>query len=135
MNDYDELLEKYYEEEPEETEKKKRFEVPKPKTHIQGGKTVIKNYKKITEKLRRDPKHLLKFLSKELATAGNLEGDQASLKGKLKTYQIKKKLSQYIKEYVICEECGKSDTNLINFKGAKYKRCEACGARSPVEEI
>ncbi len=107
----------------------------KPRTHIQGGKTVIKNFKKIANKLRRNPKHLLKYLAKELATSGNLEGDQASLKGKFKSYQIKNKLSNYIKEYVICEECGKSDTNLTNFKGTKYKRCEACGARSPVKEI
>lgn len=135
MPEYEDMLDKYYEEEPEDTDKEERFEVPKPRTHIQGGKTIIKNYKKITGKLRRDPKHLLKFLSKELATAGNLEGDQASLKGKFKSYQIKKKLKKYIKQYVMCEECGKADTNLINFKGAKYKRCEACGARSPVEEL
>ncbi len=135
MNEYEDLLEKYHENKPEETEKHERLDIPEPRTNIQGGKTYINNFKKITKTLRRDPKHLLKFISKELATAGNLEGKQASLKGKFKKRQIKKKISLYVKKFVICEECGKADTKLEKFKGESYKRCEACGARSPVKSI
>ncbi len=135
MTEYEELLENYHENKPEDIDKSERLEIPEPRINIQGGKTYIKNFKKITKTLRREPKHLLKFISKELATAGNLEGSQASLKGKFKKRQVKKKLSQYVKEYVICDECGKADTKLTKFKGEQYKRCEACGARSPAKQI
>lgn len=132
---YEEMLENFYEERPEEAEKDERLEIPKPRTHIQGGETVIKNFKKISETVRRDPKHVLKYLSKEFATAGNLEGSQAKLKGKFRDYLVKKKLEKYIKKYVVCEECGKADTKFVKVRGVQHKRCEACGARSPVKEI
>jgi len=135
MNQYEELLERYHENKPKNVEERERLEIPEPRVNIQGGKTYIKNFRKITKTLRREPKHLLKFISKELATAGNLEGKQARIKGRFKKRQVMRKLSEYVEKYVICEECGKADTKLENFKGEKYKRCEACGARSPVKQL
>ncbi len=135
MDTYQDMLDRFYEEKPEETKKEERLEIPKPQTHIQGGETIIKNFKRISEALRRDPKHLLKYLSKELATAGNLQRSQATLKGRFRNYQVKEKLERYIKEYVTCQECGKADTKFMKVRGIQHKRCEACGARTSVKEL
>jgi translation initiation factor 2 subunit 2 len=102
---------------------------------IQGNTTVITNFIDVTTKLRRDPAHLLKYLTKEFAVPTNIDGKRAILNSKFREEQINKRLKNYIDEYVLCNECGKPDTSMIIFEGAKYKRCEVCGARAPVRTL
>ena len=58
---------------PKIVKERQRFEIPKVKGHIQGNKTIIVNINKICSVLGREPKHLLKFLLKELATSGEIK--------------------------------------------------------------
>ena len=135
MNKYEELLDVVYEKLPNRVVKRERFEPPKFETMVQGNQTFIKNLSDVASVLRRDPNHLLKFVAKELATAGNFDGKRGILQGKFKEDQLNSRLDVYIIEYVICNECKKPDTDLMVYEGAKYKRCEVCGARSPVEQV
>jgi len=41
-------------------------------------------------------------------------------------------IDAYIKEYVICSECGRPDTHLIKSDRILTLRCDACGAHRPV---
>jgi len=120
---------------PKNTVSKERFEPPKFSSLVQGNQTFIKNFSEVADILRRDPKHLMKYISKELATSGNYDGKRGILNGKFREDQANSKLEYYIKEFVICKECKKPDTDLISVEGIKYKRCEVCGARSPVEQV
>jgi translation initiation factor 2 subunit 2 len=132
---YEELLDKVYEKLPRKLITKERFEMPRFSAMVQGNQTFIKNFAEVASVLRRDPNHLLKYIAKELATAGNFDGKRGILTGKFKEDQLNSKLEAYVSEFVICRECKKPDTELITFEGIKYKRCEVCGARSPVRQV
>jgi len=135
MRGYEDLLDDLYKNLPKKVSTGERFEPPRLQSFMQGSQTIVKNFTDAANALRRDPQHMLKFISKELATAGNVEGSRAILQGKFKEEQLNARLTAYIKEYVLCNECKKPDTTLTVFEGAKYKRCEVCGARAPVKSI
>ncbi len=135
MTKYEDLLDTAYEKLPKKLVQKERFEPPKFQSLVQGNQTFIKNFNEVAAALRREPNHLLRFIAKELATAGNYDGKRGILNGKFREDQLNMKLDSYIVEFVICRECKKPDTGLITFEGTKYKRCEVCGARSPVEQV
>jgi len=135
MEAYEKMLEKVYEKLPEKTTKIERFEMPSFSSFIQGKQTIIKNFNEVANTLRREPNHLLKYISKELATAGNFDGRRAIFQGKFRDDQLNSRLKNYVDEYIICNECHKADTELITFEGSRYKRCEVCGARAPVKQI
>jgi len=129
---YEELLNKAYEKLPEHSNTEERFEIPQVQTMIEGNATIIVNFTQVAQDIRRDPKHLLKFLSKELAAPGSLEGVRAILQSKIPKLRIQQKLEAYIKEYVLCKECGKPDTKLEKQDRFTFLKCEACGAKAGV---
>jgi len=87
--EYDKMLDKLYKEvKPLETSSE-RFEIPKVKGHIEGYKTIIANFGQILGVLRRNQEHLIKFLFKELATPGIVEGERLILNRKLSSSESK----------------------------------------------
>src|SRR3989344_4125897 len=58
---YEELLKRAMEKLPKERGSGERFEMPRVEGNTQGNSTIIKNFGEIATKLRRDPKHILKF--------------------------------------------------------------------------
>lgn len=133
--EYDKLLDRLYEKIPEKAQTSERFEIPSFRVLIQGKQTLIQNFNEVANTLRRSPNHLLKYLSKELATSVTLEAKRAVLQGKFRGDLLNSRLKNYVNEYVLCNECKKPDTKLITFEGIKHKRCEACGARAPVKPV
>jgi translation initiation factor 2 subunit 2 len=126
--DYNELLKRARQNLPE-TKGGARFEMPSAYTAALKRSTVIKNFGEIAKTLRRDPKHIAKFLFKELAVPGTITGTELILNGKISSMIINQRLRDYVSEYVICKECGKPDTNLSVESGVSKIKCEACGAR------
>ena len=133
--DYENLLNKAYEKLPKVEKTVDRFEVPMIDSMIQGRQTIIKNFSQICETLRRNPKHLLKFLTKELATPAGFDGVRATFQSKLPQKLIQDKLKVYVRDYVICKECGKPDTKLVKKDRITFLKCEACGAKASVKPI
>jgi len=132
---YEEMLRRAMSKVPKGTGTGERFELPKIDAVAQGSQTIIKNFGDICAKLRRDPKHLMKFLTKELAAPGSTDGIRASFQGKLSYRMLISKLELYAKEYVICKICGRPDTRLIKEGRIDQMKCEACGARSAIRQI
>ena len=133
--DYDKMLERGLKKVPKETGSGERFEMPRAQVLISGSRTSILNFGEIASTLRRDPKHIIKFLLKELATKGEIEGTKANFQGVFSDYVIKTKLESYVKVYVLCPECGKPDTKIIREDRQFFVKCEACGARHPVSRL
>jgi len=132
---YETLLEKAYEKLPKVETATDRFRIPIVETMIQGNQTIIKNFSQISETLRRDPKHLLKYLTRELATPAGLDNTRAVFQSKLPQRLIQQKLESYAKEYVFCKECGQPDTQLIREDRITFLKCEACGAKASAKAI
>jgi len=97
-----------------------------------GNRTFIKNFKQICGALRRDEQHLLKFVAKELATAGSMEGEQAVFQGKFDKSLMERILDDYVNGYVICPVCRSPDTKIVKEERFRFLICEACGAKSSV---
>ena len=130
--EYEQMLDKLYKEVKPVEASSERFEIPKVKGHIEGTKTIIANFGQIVGILRRNPEHILKFLFKELATPGSVEGERMILNRKLSSKIINEKIESYANEFVICKECKKPDTELIREDRISSIHCLACGAKHPV---
>ena len=128
---YEEMLEEALSK-IERKETKQRFQKPVVQSIVQSNKTIIKNFGKIADYLRRDRKHLAKYLMQNLAAPGVIQGDSLILNSRISSTIIQKKLDNYIKDYVICKVCGSADTRLEKEGRILYLRCEACGAKYPV---
>tara|TARA_Y100000034_G_scaffold76367_1_gene91719 strand:+ start:225 stop:635 length:411 start_codon:yes stop_codon:yes gene_type:complete len=109
-----------------------RFEVPKIQGHLEGTKTILTNLPQIASYLRRDIDHILKFLLKSLATSGAIKNNRVILQRKISSQKINEKIDDYVKEFVLCKECNKPDSELLRDKGFSFMRCLACGAKHSV---
>jgi len=133
--EYEKMLTRLYSSLPERTASKERFELPKLESNVQGKKTIIKNFSQALKSVKRDEKHFYKYLTKETATAAILEAGKLTMTGKFYPDQINKLFENYLKEYVLCHECGKPDTNIMEQSGIKLLKCTACGALNPLKKI
>jgi translation initiation factor 2 subunit 2 len=132
--DYDSLLDKAYGALPEKSKGGERFEVPALDAFVEGNKTILRNFSSVLQKIRRDPEHIIKFFTKEFAVPATVEGERLVLHRKLRIELINKKFEEYVRNYVICSQCGKPDTH-IEDTGHRSRMlvCEACGARAAVK--
>jgi len=132
MEEYEKLLEEALRSLPSTVKGDTRFQIPKVDVTTAGSQTVLKNLRSIASSLNREPSHLAKFLLRELAAAGALKDNQLIVQGKFTPAVIQERVNRYVKEYVLCKECGKPDTRLEKIERIPVLRCEACGARTPV---
>ncbi len=134
MKSYEEMLDEAYEKvKPISADSRfERFEIPKANVQIVGTKTIISNFLQICSYIRRDPLHLSKFLSRELASFSKIENERLILNRKLPINQINDKISLYVNEFVVCRECKKPDTELIKQGDFMFIHCLACGAKHSV---
>ena len=132
---YEDMLEKAYNELPEIRVSKKRFEMPKVDSTVSGNTTYILNFTQIANYLNRDPKHMVKFFSRELAAPGGVQGTKAMFVGKFSGRRLQEVLENYVNEYVICKQCGHADTKLVKEDRITFIECMACNARYPARSI
>jgi translation initiation factor 2 subunit 2 len=132
MEDYEKLLDSAYEKVKVIEDSGERFELPSIEGFFQGKKTILTNFFQIASHIRRDPEHILKYLTKELATKAAIEGEKISLNMKVSSKKINPKIEQYVEEFVLCKECKKPDTELAKDGKQTVVHCLACGAKHPV---
>jgi len=135
MKNYEHMLKEAEKKISRDISKENRLEIPPANVIIQGNKTFITNFTDITNSIRRDPKHLAKFLFRELAKAGHVDNTRLILQGKIIKSLVQDKINVYIKEFVYCKECNRPDTNFIKEGRFYFLKCEACGAKHPLRRI
>ena len=112
-----------------------RFKIPKVKGHHLGPRTIVSNFLTIAAHLRRDATHLMKFLSKELASQCEIKNDRLILSRRLSSREINDKIEKYVCKFVLCNNCKKPDTELICENGRLLIRCLACGRSFEIHKI
>ncbi len=135
MKTYEQMLKEASKSVSDIGKKERRLEIPSSKSLIQGNRTYITNFIEITNSIRRDPKHLAKYLFRELAKPGHTDGNRLILQGKVMNSLIRKKVDDYIKEFVYCKECNRPDTRLEKEGRIIFLKCEACGAKQVMRRI
>ncbi|MFB6075852.1 MAG: translation initiation factor IF-2 subunit beta, partial [Candidatus Aenigmatarchaeota archaeon] len=108
--EYKDLLNRAQEKADKENLQDTRFKLPEIDILNEGNKTIVKNFSNITDSLRRDSGHLLKFFQRELATPGQIINNRLILERKLNKERIMDKLEEYVNKYVLCPACNKPDT-------------------------
>ncbi|MDR2203136.1 MAG: translation initiation factor IF-2 subunit beta [Nitrososphaerota archaeon] len=132
---YDDLLKRAGEQMPEVSIKKERLELPRLFITTVGMRTIISNFGEISNILDRDPQHLLKFLTREMATAATFHDARAIFQGKFQRDSFDRLLQRYMDSFVICPVCKRPDTQLVKEKRLFTLVCNACGAKSAIKQI
>lgn len=135
FNDYESLLARAESKLPKKHKSHERFEMPEVDTLVEGNQTLIRNFNDVAQAFGRKPSHILKYLLKELAAPGNLDGNRAVIQRVLRRNVIAQKLNEYAKEYVYCHECSRPDTTVSELEGEKIIKCEACGGWWPLRRL
>ena len=130
--DYEKLLNEAYGKIKKPESSGERFEIPKIEGHFEGKKTILTNFFQIASHLRRNPEHFQKFILKEVAASGQKEGDRLVLNMTVPSAKINQKIEQYVKEFVLCEQCGKPDTEIVKEDRVAFLHCLACGAKHSI---
>lgn len=131
--DYKSLLKRARELLPNVQLKAERFEIPRVKGHVEGNKTIIANFLDICSIFRREPAQVLKYLQRELATPAAIDGVRLILGRKLTSMLINSKIEQFAKDFVLCPECNRPDTQLKKEGNVLMMQCTACGAKHPIK--
>lgn len=131
---YEELLQEAYEK-VSQIKPCERFSVPKVMGHIEGNKTIISNFQQISICIRRDAEHLAKFLGKELASSVVMNNGRLILSRKITLDDINKKIEKYVRLFIICPNCSKPDTEIIEHEGKNFIKCMACGKQIEIHKI
>lgn len=134
MGEYEAHLDRAYEMLPDIETSDERFVIPEPKTFSEGKATVLENFGQIADVLNREPDHLMKFLTREMGTAGKIDGQHAVFQGRFTADAIAEQIEAYVDDYVKCSECGRPDTKLIKSERVLVLQCEACGAHRSVRK-
>ena len=132
---YDDLLKRARAEIPEVTLKKERLELPRLLVSMVGMRTTIANFKEVAAMLDRDPQHILKFLTREMATAATYHDGRAIFQGKFPRDTFERLLARYTESFVTCPVCKRPDTRIVKEKRLSFIVCNACGARSSVKQL
>lgn len=132
---YEDLLKKACAQMPEVSLKHERLELPKLMVNTVGMRTIISNFKEVADALDRDPQHILKFLTREMATAATFQDSRAIFQGKFRRESFERLLQRYLDSYVVCPICKRPDTRIIKEKRLSFLVCNACGAKSSIKQL
>ena len=133
--DYNDLLKRGCAQIPEVSLKRERLEMPRILLQTVGMRTIIGNFKELSDALVRDPQHILKFLTREMATAATYHESRAIFQGKFGRESFERLLLRYMESYVICPICKRPDTRIVKEKRLSFLVCNACGARSSTKQL
>ncbi len=122
--EYLELLDNAYQQLPDVLYKKGRFEIPKVSGKLIKSRTVITNFKEISQNFARDKNHLLKYFLREAGVRGEIDPkENLILHSRFQPAILNKIIENYFTAYVECPNCRSPDTELVN----NELKCKACG--------
>ena len=132
---YEDLLKKACAQMPEVSAKVERLALPQLMVNTVGMRTIISNFKEVADALDRDPQHILKFLTREMATAATFQDSRAIFQGKFRRDSFERLLQRYLDSYVVCPICKRPDTRIVKEKRLSFLVCNACGAKSAIKQL
>lgn len=130
--EYEALLEKAYGELPEILKEYSRFVTPEIVGRIQGKTTVVQNLGEVSKIINRSADMLAKHLIREFGTSGSHDLQHLVMKGQFRQPQVQEKFEEFLRQFVLCPECGRPDTKILREERVSFLKCEACGSRHPL---
>ena len=112
-----------------------RLRIPDPDIIYEGRATIVRNFADIVDMINRDPKHVTKFLMKELGIGVSIDSRRLIINRKVTYEKVKEKISQYMESYVRCYECRAPETEIQRVGRVDVLVCKACGAQHPIRLV
>ncbi len=112
---FNDMLNDVYDEIDAITSNSTKLIIPNPVIEKNNTNTYWKNVKKTLQIINRPPEHFIEFFNRELKTGKWMSSSKADgivMIGKFNTNQIMHAISEYVKKYVVCNECNSTDTIL-----------------------
>ena len=124
----DYLIDRFYEElEEKSNSNKSKTSLPIPQINIMNKKTFVSNFSVICQKIKREPLEVLKYFETELSTKCSLDTKGVLIiTGIFRNDGVKNILTKFLKDFVICSECGSLDTEIIKENRIRYLNCTKC---------
>jgi translation initiation factor 2 subunit 2 len=99
-------------------------------------KTVWANFPIVCKKLHRSLDHVLEYTLAELGTNGSIDGSQRlTIRGRFMPKQVESVVRHYVAEFVKCNTCGSTDTELKKENRMNFLHCNTCQSRRTVVSI
>jgi len=130
--EYESLLDRARDKIPTEISERARWTLPDPEILIEGNQTIIRNFSELISKMDRDPNHVYQFLLNELGTSGTRESVRVMFKGRIPPKRIRGKIVNYVKTFILCNQCNAPDTHFVKEERTTLMKCQACGATRPI---
>jgi len=101
-----------------------------------GLQTHVKNFREVCDRIRREPRIVMRYLLKELAARGSIdESGTFVIYGRISSQTLNTLFNRFLMTYVKCGTCGSFDTILKKQGKVWIISCLACGAETPVKPI
>ncbi len=130
--DYSKLLDRAEGTFSKSDKRESRLKIPEPETMGEGKITIVRNFGEIVDLVNRDPRHIAKFLMKELGIGVTQDGNRLTINRKVSPQAISEKIRQYMDTFVVCYECKSPDTEIRRIGRTDVMFCKACGAQNPI---
>ena len=119
------------------TDEKKTLLLPPPRVYREGKKKSIwSNFAVTCSNMNRPMDHVNAFICAELGTTASIDGNnRLVIRDSFQPKQVQKVLRNYIKEYVMCKNCGKPDTRLVKENRMYFVHCNSCDSKKAVGTI
>lgn len=117
----------------------KKLVIPPPKViGLSSKKTMVCNFSDIGRIINRPIDHVQSYFITELSTECNVDSlNRIIIKGKFTQRQVESIFKKYVTEYVICDSCNKSDTNLIKDQITRlcFLKCNVCESTRSIQSL
>lgn len=132
---YERLLERLYSKLPSKS-LSQPIELPQLEVVHVGIHTQIKNFKEVCDRIRREPRVVMRYLLKELGARGSLdESNNLVIFGRISSQTLNTLFNRFLMTYVKCSTCNSFDTVLKKSGKVWVISCLACGAETPVKPV
>jgi len=136
LKNYEALLTRLYSKLPPKRSMR-AYDLPVLQIEYVGTHTIVRNFAEACDRLRREPRIVMRFMLRELAMPGAVDDKgQLVIYRKVAPHTIQQLFTRFIETYVKCPTCGSYDTVLERRKGKVWIiKCLACGAETFVRPI
>jgi translation initiation factor 2 beta subunit (eIF-2beta)/eIF-5 len=106
----------------------KRDEIDIKNINTNGGNTELLNIKIICEQLKDDAELIIKYIKKKINTNINKKNDIYIINKIITKKDLEDILEDYIKNKILCKQCGNPEFVRNIIKKEEERTCKACGA-------
>ncbi|CAD8129574.1 unnamed protein product [Paramecium sonneborni] len=114
---------------------KTKFLLAKPEIKIKGGRSIWLNYSNICNQIKMNSVFVNQYFKAQLYSQLLIQKEKMIIIGyRIKTKVIESYLIEFLKEYLICQQCKIAETKLVKDRKTKLisKECRICKATCTV---